>query len=144
MITHEMPSGVTDRTRPAVVRGLRRFVVSLPWIAVAVVWISMALALQPAPKAVSIGEGPRLIREGKLDEALKVYLQGVETVPKSVPANNGAGVVLDLLGRYVEARKYFGQAVKAAGTPLEKAQAQRALAVSYAFARDCRGAEKSE
>ncbi len=68
----------------------------------------------------------------------------MEASPKSVFANNGAGVVLDLLGSYAEARKYFSQAIKAAPTPLEKAQAQRALAVSFGFARDCRGAEKAD
>ncbi|HYW42929.1 MAG TPA: tetratricopeptide repeat protein [Bryobacteraceae bacterium] len=88
--------------------------------------------------------GPQLIREGKLEEALEVYARGVEAVPKSVAANNGAGVVLDLLGRYAEARKYFSQAVKRSPTPLEKALAQRALAISYGFSRDCRGAEKSD
>jgi tetratricopeptide (TPR) repeat protein len=102
------------------------------------------LAFQAGPKRGSIAEGPQLIREGRLDEALDLYRQGVEAVPKSVTANNGAGVVLDLLGRYAEARKYFSQAVKAAGTPLERAHQQRATATSYAFARDCKGAEQSE
>jgi tetratricopeptide (TPR) repeat protein len=106
--------------------------------------IAAGLAFQAGPRGGSIAAGPQLIREGKLDEALEVYRQGVEAAPKAVAANNGAGVVLDLLGRYEEARKYLGQAVKAAPTDLEKAQARRALAISYGFARDCRGAEKSD
>jgi tetratricopeptide (TPR) repeat protein len=85
-----------------------------------------------------------LIREGRLEEALQVYVRVVEDSPKSVAANNGAGVVLDLMGRYAEARKYFAQAIKAAATPFDKAQAQRAMAISYGFAADCRGAEKYE
>jgi tetratricopeptide (TPR) repeat protein len=113
-------------------------------VALALSLIAIGLAFQDGQKSGSIAAGPQLIREGKLDAALEVYRQGVEAIPKSVPANNGAGVALDLLGRYAEARQYFSQAVKAAGSPLEKAQAQRALAVSYGFARDCKGAEKSD
>ena len=105
--------------------------------------MAAGLVFQAGAQVGSIEAGPQLIREGQLDAALEVYRQGVEAVPKSAAANNGAGVVLDLLGRYPEARKYFTQAVKAAATPLEKAQAERALAISYGFARDCRGAEKS-
>jgi tetratricopeptide (TPR) repeat protein len=73
-----------------------------------------------------------------------VFRQGAEASPKSAADNNGAGVVLDLLGRYPEARKYFSQAIRVSPTPLEKAQAQRALAISFGFAHDCRGAEKAD
>ncbi|MBZ5622387.1 MAG: tetratricopeptide repeat protein [Acidobacteriia bacterium] len=104
--------------------------------------IVVGLAFQSSQKGGSIAFGPQLIREGKLDEALEVFRQGVEAVPKSGLANTGAGVALDLLGRYPEARKYFSRAIKAASTPLEKAEAQRSMAISYGFARDCRGAEK--
>lgn len=91
-----------------------------------------------------IAGGPQLIHEGKLQEAFEVYRLAVEATPKSVAANNGAGVVLDLLGRFAEARKYFDQAIRAARTPTEKAQAHRAMAVSFGFAHDCRGAEKAD
>jgi tetratricopeptide (TPR) repeat protein len=56
--------------------------------------------------------------------------------------NIHAGVALDLAGRSSEARKSFAQAIKGAKTPAEKVQAQRMMAVSYAFTADCRGAEK--
>jgi tetratricopeptide (TPR) repeat protein len=84
----------------------------------------------------------QLIREGRLEDALRVYLGELQGSPKSLAANNGAGVVLDLMGRYPDARKYFTQAIKSAATPLERAQAQRAMTISYAFTGDCRGAEK--
>ena len=71
-----------------------------------------------------------------------MYRRGVEASPKSVAANSGAGVALDLLGRSAEARTYLGQAIKAARTPTERVLAQRAMAISYGFTRDCRGAEK--
>jgi tetratricopeptide (TPR) repeat protein len=114
-------------------------------VAIAILLLAAANSAQQGnPIGVSIADGPQLIREGKLDQALEAYRQAAEASPKSVMANNGAGVVLDLLGRYAEARKYLNQAVKAAGTPLERAQGHRALAISYGFARDCGGAEKSD
>jgi tetratricopeptide (TPR) repeat protein len=53
-----------------------------------------------------------------------------------------AGLLEDVAGRSAEARKYFAQAIRLARIPVEKVQAQRAMAVSYAFTADCRGAEK--
>ena len=88
--------------------------------------------------------GPQLIHDGKLQEAFEAFRLDVEASPKSVFANNGAGVALDLLGRYTEARKYFTQAIKASSSPVEKALAQRALGISFGFAHDCRGAEKAD
>jgi tetratricopeptide (TPR) repeat protein len=88
--------------------------------------------------------GPELIRQGKLEEALAVYRAEAEASPKSVAANNGVGVVLDLMGRYSEARHYLTQAIKAARTPFDRALAQRAMAIGHGFAGDCKGAEKYE
>ncbi len=87
---------------------------------------------------------PQLVREGRLDEALAAFRAEVAEFPKSVPANNGVGVVLDLMGHYTEARRYLTQAIKVAKTPVEHAVAQRAMAVSYGFSGDCKGAEKYE
>src|SRR5437764_14218358 len=101
---------------------------------------SILLALS----AAGFQTGPQLIREGKLDAALAAYRAEAEADPKSIAANNGAGVVLDLMGRYPEAQRYFAQAIKAARTPLERATAQRAMAISHGFAGDCKGAEKYE
>ena len=112
--------------------------------AVSLSMIAACMAFQAGQQTGSIAMGPQLVHDGKLEEALEVFRRGVEASPKSVAANNGAGVVLDLLGRYTEARQYFSQAIKAAPTPLERAQAQRALAISFGFAHDCRGAEKAD
>jgi len=87
---------------------------------------------------------PQLVREGRLDEALAAFRAEVAEFPKSVPANNGVGVVLDLQGHFTEARQFLTQAIKVARTPLERAVAQRAMAVSYGFSGDCKGAEKYE
>jgi tetratricopeptide (TPR) repeat protein len=92
----------------------------------------------------SVATGPQLIHDDKLEAALEVYVQAVEAAPKSASANKAVGLVLDLLGRYTEARKYFNQAIKVARSPAEKAQMQRALAVSFGFERDCRGAVKAD
>jgi tetratricopeptide (TPR) repeat protein len=117
-------------------RGLRA-AVSLSIVAACAAYLA-------GQQTASVAMGPQLIHDGKLEEALEVFRRGAEASPKSLAANNGAGVTLDLLGRYAEARPYFSQAIKAAPTPLEKAQAQRALAISFGFAHDCRGAEKAD
>jgi tetratricopeptide (TPR) repeat protein len=51
---------------------------------------------------------------------------------------------LDLNGQYIEARKDFAKALEVATTAQAKAQAQRSLAVSYAFEGDCKNAVKYE
>jgi tetratricopeptide (TPR) repeat protein len=97
---------------------------------------------QPAPEFVKRAQD--LVRAGKLNEALAVYQTELKTSPNSVPANNGAGVVLDLLGRTKEARPYFEWAVSSAETPQAKASARRALAMSYAFENDCANTARIE
>ena len=53
-------------------------------------------------------------------------------------------MVLDLIGRGEEARPYFQKAIDAAPDPLSKANAQRAMAMSWAFSGDCRQTVKYE
>lgn len=106
--------------------------------------ISFILALAAAALWGWQQTGPQLLREGKLEEALAAYLTELRTSPKSLTANNGAGVVLDLTGRYTEARAYFERAIQVSRTPLERALARRSMAISRGFAGDCKGAEKLE
>ncbi len=96
------------------------------------------------PQPEFVRQGQQLIREGKLDQALAIYLEQLKTTPDSVPANNAAGVVLDLMGRGAEARKYFAHAIEVAPTPQAKANAQRAMAMSWAFENDCGNTVKYE
>ncbi len=91
-----------------------------------------------------VRDAQQKIREGKLDEALAIYDKELKTAPDSFQANNQAGVVLDLMGRYDEARKHFAKAIETASTPQQKAQANRSMAMSYAFTRDCKSAAKYE
>lgn len=47
------------------------------------------------------------------------------------------GIQLDLQGKGAEARQIFQKAIDTASTPLEKANAQRAMALSWAFEGNC-------
>ena len=85
-----------------------------------------------------IRQGQQLMREGKLEEALALYRQTIQTSPNSVPANIAAGNVLDLKGQGEEGRKYFQKAIDFADTPEHKAIAQRAMAMSFAFEGNCK------
>jgi len=84
-----------------------------------------------------VKQAQQLMKEGKPEAALAVYRQTLQTSPNSVPANIGAGSVLDLMGRGDEARKYFVKAIEAADTSEGKARARRAMAMSYAFEWNC-------
>ncbi len=88
--------------------------------------------------------GAQLVNAGRFAEALTAFEGALQADPKSVAANNGAGVALDLLGRYGEAQPYFTAAIKAGRTPLEKALAERAMAIGFGFAGNCADAEKLE
>jgi tetratricopeptide (TPR) repeat protein len=88
--------------------------------------------------------GAQLVNTGRFEEALKVFQADLVIDAKSVAANNGAAVALDLMGRYADARPYFSAAIKAARTPLERALAERAMAIGYGFAEDCGSAERLE
>jgi len=96
---------------------------------------AQAPAQQQQPEFVK--QGQQLMREGKLQEALALYRQTLQTSPDSLAANVAAGSVLDLMGNGEEARKYFTKAIEVADTPEGKASA-RAMAMSYAFEGNCK------
>ena len=97
-----------------------------------------------APDSELVREAQQLTRQNRLDEALARYRQELQTSTGSVAANTGAGIVLDLMGRGADAKPYFAAAIAAAPTPLAKANAQRAMAMLYAFDNDCRNTAKLE
>ncbi len=97
-----------------------------------------------APPSELIRQAQQLTRENNLGEALAHYQRELQTTPDSMVANNGAGIVLDLMGRSADAKRYFSKAIEAAPTPLAKANAQRAMAMSYAFENDCPNTAKFE
>ena len=89
-------------------------------------------------------EGQKLLREGKVDDAMALYKKVLQTSPESIIANNGVGVTLDLRGEFKDARKYFQRAIDVAAIPQDKAIAQRSMAMSYAFEGDCKKAGEYE
>ena len=98
----------------------------------------------PDKSADLIRQAQQLMRAGKEDEALKLAREAVEVSPQSYQANSQLGALLDLAGRYEEAREYLTKAVDLAPTADNKARARRAIAISYGFERDCAGATKHE
>ena len=101
----------------------------------AALW-AQAPAQRQAPEFIK--QGQQLMREGKLEEALALYRQTLQTSPVSLPANIAAGDVLDLMGKGEDARKYFQKAIDVAEKPEQKASAERAMAMSYAFQGNCK------
>jgi len=91
-----------------------------------------------------VRQGQHLMREGRLDDALALYRATLKSSPNSIPANIGAGIVLDLQLRGDEARQYFAKAIDAAYTPELKAVAQRMMAMSYGFESDCKKTSELE
>lgn len=94
------------------------------------------------PTADLLKQGQQMMREGKHAEALAAYRQALAASPASLQANTQAGIVLDLMGQYAEARKYLARAAEVAKTDQEKTRALRNMAMSYAFESDCQGAVK--
>ncbi|MFI5086784.1 MAG: tetratricopeptide repeat protein [Terriglobales bacterium] len=79
-----------------------------------------------------IKQARKLNNEGQQAQALALYTQVLQADPSSYQAHLGAGIVLDLDGKYDEARKHFAKAIEVA-PPENKAQAMRNMAFSYAF-----------
>lgn len=101
-------------------------------------------AAQPAPGDDLVKQGQQKVREGQHEAALELYRKALAANPDSFPANMQTGIVLDLLGQYAEARKHFDKAIAVAPTPQNRISAHRAMAMSYAFERNCAGAAKHE
>ena len=101
----------------------------------------------PAPSSPAdalVKEGQQKAREGQHEAALGLYQKALQAAPESFPAHLQMGVVLDLMGRYNEARQHIAKAIEVAPTPQNRISASRAMAMSYAFERNCAGSEKYE
>ena len=73
------------------------------------------------PQPEFMRQAQTAMREGKLEEALAVYQKELAANPNSVPANNAAGVALDLMGKGADARKHFQKAIDSAPDASAKA-----------------------
>jgi tetratricopeptide (TPR) repeat protein len=93
---------------------------------------------QGAPQPEFVREANQLARDGKLAEALKIFEEHTGVPADAFAANVGAGNVLDFMDKGEEARKRFAKAVEIAPTPQQKAQANRATAMSWAFEGNCK------
>jgi tetratricopeptide (TPR) repeat protein len=83
------------------------------------------------------------VNQGKFDEAIALYQQALQANPQLMEAENGIGVVLDLQGKYDEARKHFANAIELA-KPEQKVGALKSMAMSYAFQKNCKDATRYE
>lgn len=101
-----------------------------------------ATAQEPAPDPIElVKQARRLNLDGKLAESLALYNQALARDPGLFEAHLGIGIVLDLEGRYADARRHFAKAIEVA--PEEaKSQALTAMGVSFAFGNDARSASK--
>jgi Flp pilus assembly protein TadD len=98
----------------------------------------------PDPAADLLRQGQQKMREGRPEDAIAIYRQALQTSPRSFSANSQLGVALDLTGKYADARSYFSKAIEFARSPEQTAQAQRSMAMSYAFEGDCGNAARYE
>jgi tetratricopeptide (TPR) repeat protein len=100
-----------------------------------------ALSLAPTPAfpqqddpLQQVQRGRRLVADGRHAEGLALYEAALKARPQLAEAHLAAGIVLDLMGRYADARRHLTAAIEHAPAEL-KANALSAMAVSYAFER---------
>lgn len=106
--------------------------------------LASVLSAQRGSQPEPVRRAQQLIAAGKLDDALEIYRAALDAAPDSVAILNAAGTLLDLMGRSGEAQTYFAKAIAATNTPAAKAQANRNMAMSYAFAGNCKKAGEYE
>jgi tetratricopeptide (TPR) repeat protein len=99
--------------------------------------------LDPNSPAGMAQQARRLMGQGKYDEALELTHKAMQADPKSFEAHMATGMILDLQGKYAEARKHIQAAMNVADEK-QKPGAQRSMAVSYFFERNAKGAEDAE
>jgi tetratricopeptide (TPR) repeat protein len=104
-------------------------------------------AAKPAPAPGSaadlVQQGEKLSHEGKQDEAIALYDRALDKEPTSYGAHLAKGIALDLKGDYAAAHDQLSKALEYA-PDASKAQALRAMAVSYAFQGDAFKASEPE
>jgi len=125
---------------------------------VALLASTIALAQQPAgagggqrpqappdnrPGMDQVREARRNANQGNFDQAIALYQQALQANPQLMEAESGIGAILDVEGKYDEARKHFANAIELA-KPDQKVGALKSMAISYAFQKNCKDATKYE
>jgi tetratricopeptide (TPR) repeat protein len=112
---------------------------SLRWPVIVVALLALAaqtaVAQEPPSPLKIVQQGRRLNANGKQAEALALYERALRRDPDLFDAHLAAGIALDLLGRYQEARTHLARAIELA-PPEAKVAALNAMAVSHAFEGD--------
>ncbi len=91
-----------------------------------------AAARQNVEALKLVQQGRRLNQAGKQDEALALYERALAADPNSFDAHLAEGIVLDLMGRYSDARPHLARAIELS-TAENRETALDAMAVSFAF-----------
>lgn len=89
-------------------------------------------AQEPSPLKL-VQQGRRLNAAGRQAEALRLYERALAAKPDLFDAHLAAGMALDLLGRYEEARAHLARAIELAPEVDARVPALNAMAVSHAF-----------
>jgi tetratricopeptide (TPR) repeat protein len=117
-----------------------------PYLFTALMIAAASLCAQPpqggrgGPQSENLRAATQAVREGKNAEALAAVKKELEANPNS----SQAASMLDNLGATGDARKVFQRMIDGASDPRAKANAQRAMAMSYAFDGDCKNTAKYE
>jgi len=112
--------------------------------ALAICTATVAAGQQPAsnPDPLDLVKQARVLNnQGDQNGALALYKQALDRSPDLFDAHLGAGIVLDLLGRYADARQHLARAVEVAPDG-SKNQALTVMGVSYAFEGDAAAASR--
>lgn len=111
---------------------VRRHVVlvTLGWL----IGVAPLAARQAEDPSELVQRGRRLVADGKHADGLALYQSALKARPQFAEAHLAAGIALDLMGRYAEARRHLTAAIENAPPEL-KANALSAMAVSYVFER---------
>ena len=107
---------------------------------------AVSLCAQPpqggrgGPQSENLRAATQAMRDGKNAEALAAVKKELEANPNS----SQAASMLDNLGDTAGARKVFQRIIDASADPRAKANAHRAMAMSYAFDGDCKNTARYE
>ncbi|HEY7057190.1 MAG TPA: hypothetical protein VH458_11730 [Vicinamibacterales bacterium] len=93
-----------------------------------------------SPSSSDMQQATELLRKGDTDGAMAAVRRELVANPTSTRAAN----MLDTLGAGADARQVFQRIIDGAADPADKAAAQRAMAMSYAFDGDCANTTKYE